>query len=38
VIGSLIPHYEWERGDVPERASVTVGSRGGMQVGASLRF
>jgi Zn-dependent protease len=38
VIGSLIPHYEWQRGDVPQRASVTVGSKGEMQVGASLRF
>jgi hypothetical protein len=38
VIGSMIPHYEWQRGDVPQRASVTVGSKGEMQVGASLRF
>jgi hypothetical protein len=38
VIGSQIPHYKWERDDVPQRVGVTVGSKGAVEVGASLRF
>jgi hypothetical protein len=38
VIGSMIPHYVWQRDDVPQRVGFTVGSGGTMQVGGSLRF
>jgi hypothetical protein len=37
-IGALNPHYEWQRDDVPQRVSLTVGAGGATQLGAALRF
>jgi hypothetical protein len=38
VIGSQIPHYVWQRDDLPRHVGFAAGPGGAMQVGASLRF
>ena len=38
VIGSHIPHYEWQQRDAPRWVGMTVGPQGSMQLAASMRY
>lgn len=38
VMGSHIPHYEWQQRDAPRWVGMTVGPQGSMQLAASMRY